>query len=134
MSTPRYDWWSYVKAVIRRYPQMDAEYKALHCPSLSCGGEVHGSGGSSRTTEQIAMRELPKHRQREYEAVRKAIETTKRSRNARDRLKVIDLYLWKRSHTLEGAALMVPCSVATAKRWNGDFIRLVAENLGLLDE
>lgn len=134
MSRPRYDWWSYVKAVVRRYPQMDAEYRALHSPSLSSGGEVHGSGGTSRTTEQTALRELPKNKQREYDAVRKAIETTKQCRNAQDRLKVIDLYLWKRSHTLEGAALMVPCSSRTAKQWHGDFIRLVAGNLGLLDE
>lgn len=134
MSSPRYDWWGYVKAVVRRYPQMDAEYRELHRPRLPVSGGAACPGGDARTVERTTLRELPRTRQREYEAVRAAIETTKRCRNARDRLKIIDLYLWKRSHTLEGAALTVPCSVRTAKQYHGDFIRLVAGNLGLLDE
>ena len=134
MSKPRYDWWPYVKGMIRRYPALRAEYADLHSQSMTANysGMPRG-GGAGRGVEAVAIRELPSTRQREYEAVRRAVEITERYRNGRDRLKVIRLVLWDRSHTLEGAALMVPCSWRTAAQWHGEFIQLVAKNYGLLD-
>ena len=135
MSKPRYDWWPYVKGMIRRYPELCAEHRDLHTVSSTQNYTSDGcsSGGIKRVAEGIAIRELPSTKQREYEAVRRAIETTERYRNGRDRLRVIDMVLWKRSHTLEGAALAVPCSTRHAKEWHGAFIRMVAGNFGLLD-
>lgn len=134
MSKPRYDWWPYVKGMIRRYPALKAEYADLHSTSMTAdySGMPRGSGGD-RVLESVALRELPSTRQREYEAVRRAIEVTERYANGRDRLAVIQLVLWDKSHTLAGAALMVPCSEVTAWRWHSEFIRLVAKNYGLLD-
>lgn len=135
MSKPRYDWWPYVKGMIRRYPALKAQYADLHNTSVTAdySGMPH-CGGESRTLEAVALRELPSTSQREYEAVRRAVEATERYRNGRDRLYIIKLVLWDRSHTLEGAALMVPCGAASAWRWHGEFIRLVASNYGLLDD
>ena len=84
--------------------------------------------------EGLAIRELPSTSQREYEAVRRAVETTEHYRNGQERLKVIELVLWKKTHNLQGAALQIPCHVDTAKVWHGDFIRLVASYYGLMDE
>lgn len=135
MSRPRYAWWSYVKAIIRNYPQMREDYRELHTQASTANYTgMPRSGLAARRTEVIAIRELPTTRQREYEAVRRAVAVTERMTCGLDRLKIIDLVLWRRSHTLEGAALMVPCGIATAKRWHGDFIRLVAANYGFLDE
>lgn len=135
MSKPRYDWWTYVKGMIRRYPELKREYEDLHNQSItqSYSGMPSG-GGDGRGLERAAVRELPRTKQREYEAVRRAVETTKRYRNGEERLKVIRLVLWDRSHTLEGAKRLVPCSARHAKEWHGDFIRLVASNYGLMDE
>lgn len=134
MSKPRYDWWPYVKGMIRRYPELKREYEDLHNQSITQSySGMPGGGGDGRGLERAAIRELPRTKQREYEAVRRAVETTKRYRNGEERLKVIRLVLWDRSHTLEGAALMVPCGTATAWRWHGEFVRLVASNYGLLD-
>lgn len=108
MSTPRYDWWSYVKGMIRRYPALARDFE----------GKNGGSG----------------IRWREYQAVRRAIGTTERLPNGAGRMKVIRLVLWEGGRTVEGAALAVPCSVRRAKEWHGDFIRLTARNFGLLDE
>ena len=121
--------------MIRRYPELCSEYRDLHTVSATQNYTSDGcsSGGVNRTVESIAIRELPSTRQREYEAVRRAITTTSRQRNGEDRLKVIDMVLWKRSHTLEGAALMIPCSAITAKRYHVEFIYLVAKGYGLLD-
>lgn len=134
MSKPRYDWWPYVKGMIRRYPQLKEEYLELHNTktTVSYSDEPRGSD-ISRSLENAAIRELPHNKQREYEAVRRAIETTERYRNGLDRLRVIDLVFWRRSHTLEGAALMVPCSWRSAARWHGEFIKLVASYYGLMD-
>ncbi len=134
MSKPRYDWWGYAKAVIRRYPALRAELQERQCPAMEIdySGMPHG-GGAVRSTELIAIRELPTQKQREYEAVRKAIEATERVPGGRDRIKVIDLVFWRRSHTLEGAALTIPCSYRTARRYHEEFIRMVGGNMGFLD-
>lgn len=65
---------------------------------------------------------------REFEAVRAAIEQTERTSNGANRLKVIELVFWKRTHYISGAALQVPCSEKTAKRYHADFIKAVAQN------
>ena len=134
MSKPRYPWWSYVKAMIREYPALRERYADLHAQSMTADySGMPRSGGAARGTEEIAIRELPSPKQREYEAVRRAIAQTERYCNGRQRLAVIRMVLWERRYTLEGAALQVPCGAATAWRWHGEFIKLVAENFGLLD-
>lgn len=135
MSRPRFDWWPYVKGMIRRYPALCEEYADLHSQSVTAdySGMPRGGGGG-RGLESLAIRELPSTRQREYEAVRQAVETTEQYRNGADRLKVIRLVLWDRSHTLEGAALAVPCHYKTAQGWHNEFIRQVAANFGLMDK
>lgn len=134
MSKPRYDWWPYVKGMIRRYPALKEQYDDLHSPSLVAdySGMPHG-GGSGRSLESLAVRELPSNSQREFEAVRRAIWQTERYPNGRQRLSIIQMVLWDKRYTLEGAALMIPCGIATAWRWHQDFIRQVAKNYGLMD-
>lgn len=123
-----------MKGMIRRYPALKAEYADLHSQSVTPNySGMPGGGTAGRATEDVAIRELPTTRQREYEAVRRAIATTERMKSSRDRLKVIDLVFWKRSHTLEGAALMVPCSYDTAQNYHAEFIKLVATFYGLMD-
>lgn len=65
-------------------------------------------GGDGRAVEGLAIRELPSTSQREYEAVRRAVETTEHYRNGQERLKVIELVLWKKTHNLQGAASRSP--------------------------
>ena len=134
MSTPRYDWWPYVKGMIRRYPQLREEYDALHSQSVTANysGMPRGGGGG-RVIESLTVRELPSTKQREYEAVRQAIAKTERYSNGRSRLAIIRMVLWDRQYTLEGAAIQIPCSVRHAKEWHGEFIRLVASYYGLMD-
>lgn len=135
MSRTRYGWWAYVKDMIRRYPALSQEYADLHMQSITAdySGMPHGSGGETRTVENLAMRELPHNAQREYEAVRAAIARTKVLSNGTDRLKIIDLVFWRRSHTLEGAAASIPVSYRQAQRYHAEFILLVAQKFGFLD-
>lgn len=134
MSKPRYRWWGYVKAVIRAYPELKARYDELHSASVTAAyGSFAGGGGPGDPTGRTAVRELPRQEQIEYDAVRQAIEETAAMRTGRDRLRIADMVFWKRSHTLDGAAMCIPCSWRTAAQYHGDFIHLVAKYMGLKD-
>lgn len=134
-SKPRYDWWTYVKGMIRRYPELKERYEDLHTPAMTAAyGERIWGRGPSRTTEALAVRELPYTSQREYETVRRAIESTERMRAGTQRLRVIKLTMWAGTHSLQGAALTIPCSYDTAKIYRAEFIKLVAKHYGLMDE
>jgi len=134
LSKPRYIWWGYVKNMIRRYPALKKQYEELHIAATTAdySGMAH-SGQAGRNTERVAIRELTPTEQREYDAVSRAIATTERYKDGVHRLLVIDVVFWQRSHTLEGAAMMVPCHYKTAQGWHNEFIRLVASYCGLMD-
>lgn len=134
MSKPRYKWWGYVKNVIRAYPALKREYESLHEQSVTANmSGMPGGGGVSRGTEDIAIRELPYTKQREYEAVRRAVEATKQLKSGEERLKIIDLMYWKNSHTLAGAGLKVGYGYDRAKQFHREFIVTVATYYGLMD-
>lgn len=134
MSKPRYKWWGYIKNVIRAYPGLKREYEELHEQSVTANASgVPGGGGVSRGTENIALRELSRPRQMEYDAVRKAIAVTERMRTGSDRLKLMNLVFWKNSHTLQGAAFAVNISYETAVEYHRDFIMLTAYFRELVD-
>ena len=136
MSKPRYDWWPYVKGMIRRYPALKNEYNALHQQTITQQlTGMPGSGSVGRAVESCAIKELPSTKQREYEAVRRSIAQTENAPYTGEiRMKIIELMYWKRSHTLDGAALETHCSYCTARRYHAEFIYLVAKNYGLMDE
>lgn len=135
MSKPRYDWWPYVKGMIRRYPALAEEYRDLHSPTVTANySGMPSGGGAERSLEDLAIRELPATRQREYEAVRRAVHITERMRSGGQRLQLIRLVLWENRYTLRGAALTIPVSYDQAQNYHRDFIYLVARCYGLMDE
>lgn len=133
MSIPRYDWWPYVKGMIRRYPELCHKEEALHDTVITANiGGMPVGGKRTDKTADAALRTLPEVNRRELEAVRAAIQATKYLPNGDTRLELVDLVMWKRSHTVFGASLRLNISERTAKQWHGDFIREVAKNFGLL--
>lgn len=90
MSRPSRDWWGYVKAMIRRYPE--------------------------------------KTNRNERKAVERAVEQTRILKDGAERLLLIEMVFWSKTHTISGAAQKIPCSYETAQQWHADFIRLVAQN------
>lgn len=136
MSKTRYDWWSYVKGMIRRYPELCAKAQELHTTAMtpSYAGISGGHGGHTDPVADAALRQLPEVNQRELEAVRQALLFTQTLPNGDDRLLMIKLVFWDRSHTVFGAAVKLGHSERTVLRWHGAFIREVAKNFGLLDK
>lgn len=136
MSKPRYIWWDYVKKMVKQYPRLRQEYLSLKETSVTAKltGEPRG-GGISDPTAACALRELPTVQQKELEAVERAINATLLLSDGEIKMQLIKLKYWcGKEDKLINAALHIPCSEATAKRWHGEFIRLVAENYGLLDK
>lgn len=134
MSKPRYDWWGYVKGMIRRYPELCAKEKELHTVSMSpdLSGMPHGRGNKSDPTANAALRELPDINRREMEAVRAAIRTLKGYEDGNERLYMIRLIFWKKTDTLDGVAMKMNRCKRTIVQWHGEFIRDVARNFGLI--
>ena len=128
----REDWWEYTKRIIRSYPALRRKAESVgETASTPAYGASGGHGGSGSPVERAVVDRLTDKEQRRYDAVRAAIAETERLKHGRRRMELIDRVYWKRSHTLYGAAMCVPVSEATAKRWNGTFVRLVAEKLNL---
>ena len=133
MSTPRYDWWPYVKGMIRRYPDLCLKEAVLHDTAITANiSGMPGGGKRTDKTADAALRTLPEVNRRELEAVRAALRATEKLPNGTKRLELIKLVLWKRSHTIFGASLRLGISERTAKQWHGDFIRETAKNFGLI--
>lgn len=133
MSKPRYIWWGYVKGMIRRYPQLTAALELLKEPSSTPNYEQIGHGyGVSKPTELAALKELPRSSMKEWEAVDAAIKSTRYAADGEEKLQMIDLVYWHKTHTLEGASQVLHRSWRTVAQWHGDFIREVAKNYGLL--
>lgn len=101
----RYRWWSYIKWVVRDWPQKEKSLPGLTGAAL-----------------------------REYEAVQAAVQETRALSGGADCLRLIELVYWKNSHTMQGAAEVLHVSYDTAVNWNRGFIKKVAEKMGLLDK
>ena len=132
MSKPRYGWWSYVKYMIRCYPKLYREWEELKTISVTPNYSAIGHGTEiSKPTEQVALKLLPEVKQKEFDAVRKAVEETRGGPDGEHRIELIKAVYWRQNRTLYGAAHMIGISERTAKRWNATFIYLVAEKYGL---
>ena len=100
------------------------------CISPDLSGMPRGSGTPTDPVADAALRELPEINRREMEAVRQAIAETQAMDTGQERLQMIRCVFWDKTHTLEGAAMKLHLSYATARRWHGEFIKKVAYFFG----
>ena len=134
VSKPRYGWWGYVKNMTYRYPELCTMHEQSLCQQITPAYVGQPCGGRARrTVEEVMARAMTRADAKEYEAVHRAVRETRQLADGAERLQLIRLIYWKRSHTMTGAALELHVSIPTAKRWHGEFIRRVARNYGLLD-
>ena len=135
MAATKEPYWSYVKAIIKEYPELKREAEKPREQRVTSFFRNGGrSGRIANPTEECVIHDLPPKKQRKYDAVSAAIEKTRllHPDSAGQRLLIIDLVYWKQSHTIEGAAMKVPCHRNAAGRWQAEFIRLVADELDLV--
>lgn len=122
--------------MIRDYPLRYEELQQRHFPRIVVAYDMICRAGSetSRQTERLAMTGLPTVAMREYEAVRLAISQTLQLIDGKERMRLVDAIFWRRTHTLQGAALYCHVSYGTAAKWHLEFIRRVGINFGLIDK
>lgn len=136
MSKPRYRWWSFARRMVLDYPGLKKNLDDLHEQSITANlsGMPRG-GGTGRTVEGLALRQLGPGDQKVYDAVSKAISITAGQPAGDEHLQLIKLMYWsKRNLPAKHAALRLNISYVTAKRWHGSFVRLVGFCYGLEDD
>lgn len=62
--------------------------------------------------------------------VKRALAETAKLRDGADRLRLIDMVFFKKSHRTYGAADIIHVSESTAKRWVSEFVYLCASMMG----
>lgn len=135
MSRPRYNWWPFALNMVRDYPYRKREFDALHEQKITASATgLPGGGGSSRTVEQIAMRQLPKQEQKEYDTVHQAVQRTRQMKDGEYRLQVVKLTLWQNRYTIPGAAMRLNIPEDRAKQYRWEFIVLVGHLYGFLSK
>ena len=110
MSRPRFNWWPFALNMIRDYPIRKKEME--------------------RAPHNAQLRQ----EQREYDAVHKAIEYTRTLNDGRARIRMIELTLWKRTYTIDGAAGLLNLSERTAQRYRWQFVVLMGHAYGFLTD
>lgn len=132
MSSPKYMWWPFVKAMIRNYPRLERLWRDTHQTSITANYSAMPKGGSAgRTVENIALRQMEPDDQKVYDAVSRAIELTRILPDGKRRMDMIALVYWSaKPIALKTAALHLYISERTAKRWHGSFVRCVAKCYG----
>lgn len=135
MSKAKDDWWVNVVRMIANYPNRKREYEELHTQSISAVVFGMPSGNSvSRTTENIAIREMPPMKQREYDAVTRAIEITRLLPDGDSRLDLIKKMYWSgRKLGINEVIYRIGIGEATGKRWHARFVRIVGECVGYIN-
>lgn len=134
MSKLKYEWWSFALAMIRSYPDRSLKLKRLQQQKVTANiTGMPRSGGASRTTEGVALRQLPLAEQRKYEAVHTAIQRTSHLKESELRMRVVRMTLWG-SYKLAGAAFALNISESTAQLYRWDFVMMTAVAHELISE
>lgn len=68
----------------------------------------------------------------EFDTVSKAVEQTKTMIDGKNRIQVINMTLWKQTHTVDGSAIALHLSERTAQRYRWQFVALVGMHYGFL--
>lgn len=113
--------------MIRDFPSVEKEWKDIHEQSITANmtGMPRG-GGAGRMAEAVALRQLQPDDQKLFDAVTRAKDLTLLVPNGADRVKLIRIMYWSgKQMTARDAAPHIPVAEITAKRWHGDFVRLV---------
>lgn len=134
MSKPRYNWWSFMLAIIRDYPARRMALKELRQQKITASpNATPGGGTASRVVENVSLRQLQPQEQKEHDTVYAAILRTRAMKEGKIRLNVVKLTFFQ-SYTIAGAAMRVNISERSARRYRWEFVLLCGHLYGLLTE
>lgn len=136
MSKPKHRWWGYVRRMIRDYPKLKQSSEQIRTQSVTSNPSgMPRNSNMRRVTESIALRQLPHEDQKVLDAVNKAVDMMRTIHGGEEKLKLIKLMYWSpNNQPAKSAAIHLYISEITAKRWHGEFVRLVAKCYGFEDD
>lgn len=125
-----------MERLLRVYPYLKAIREAAKSPKITASyGPQAGGGGRNRGTEEVALkRPLNAKEEEAVLAIEKAMAEIARCRDGETVLKIVEMVDFKRTHTIEGAAMALYMHRDTVGGKRSRFIDLVGKNLGWLDK
>ena len=120
-------WRGEARAALRAYPRLKKRQSDLHEMQIT---PVYGGAAvqhsASRTTENVALRStLTEREENIVSAVEFMLNMQRRYYNADARMKMLSLVYFRRTHTMQGAAMEVGYNINTVKSWNTEMLTAV---------
>jgi len=116
----------FTKRMVRRYPSLGKKLQAIRSQSLTANySGMHGGSDVSRTTESVALKDLPKDERRMYDAVKDALYVTGRSYHGKQKLSLIRQYYWRKNIGFNLICEDINISIQTGYYWNNEFLNTV---------
>ena len=119
-------WRSEARAALRQYPKLKRRQgeNEMQITPIYGGSAVQHS--ASRTTENVALRSsLTEREENIISAVEFAMQMQAQYYNADARQKMVTLVYFRRTHTMQGAAMECGYSVETVWKWNTELLAAV---------
>ena len=128
-------YWAGAIEAVEKYPERMQRLADLRSQKITASiSGMPGGGGASRTTEDVALRQLPPAQQKDCEAVSLALDEMKKRSYGKEFMKMVQMRYWQKpTPTLEMIGRRLHYSESTMRRWNKDFIRFVLIFRGLRD-
>lgn len=128
-------YWAGAIEAVEKYPERMRRLEELRTQNITANiSGMPGGGGVSRSTENVALRQLPPSQQKDCEAVELALAEMRKKAYGKDALDLIRMRYWQKPKcNLSTIAMRLHYSEVTMKRWNSEFIRMVLKFRGLKD-
>ena len=128
-------YWAGAIEAVEKHPERMRRLEELRTQNITANiSGMPGGGGVSRSTENVALRQLPPSQQKDCEAVELALAEMRKKAYGKDALDLIRMRYWQKPKcNLSTIAMRLHYSEVTMKRWNSEFIRMVLKFRGLKD-
>lgn len=120
------DWRSQARRALRDYPRLKKKQSANGYQITPVYGGLPVQHEASRVTEDVALRsQLTEAEANAISAVEFAMQMQSAYYNSEARLKMLRLVYFKRTHTMQGAAMECGYSIETVWKWNTEVLAAV---------
>lgn len=120
------DWRKAARRALREYPRLKRKQGDAEQQITAQYTGVAVQHGASRVTENIALRStLTENEANIINAVETAMWMQQHYQNGAERVRMMELVYFKRTHTIEGAAEIVHYSPDALWRWNTEILTAV---------
>ena len=119
-------WRSEARRALRDYPRIKRRQGDNEMQITPVYGGAAVQHSASRTTENVALRStLTEREENVISAVEFMVAMQSRYYNAEARMKMLSLVYFRRTHTMQGAAMEVGYNINTVKSWNTEMLTAV---------